>query len=121
MNTGGPMRSLFPRFRVLALAFISLPADATSQQVTGQVLDPERTPISAAEIRFRTENGRVVLRTVSGSEGRFRAGTIEAGRYWPSPIWHPVSFPKTRGGGGTPFSSRAVKAVIRLSSWTVIS
>jgi hypothetical protein len=82
MNTEGPMRSLFPRFLAFALAFISLPADVTSQQVTGQVLDPERTPISSAEIRFRTENGRVVLRTVSGSDGRFRAITIEAGRYW---------------------------------------
>lgn len=76
------MRTPLAVWFVCVYASVCIPPGVSSQQVTGQVLDPERVPISTAEIRFITEAGTVVLGMVSDRIGRFRANSIEAGHYW---------------------------------------
>ena len=76
------MRTPLAVFLLLAVAFYCLPTAAAAQRVTGRVLDPDRAPISTAEITFQTEGGVVVLGMVSDREGRFQTLGISAGRYW---------------------------------------
>ena len=65
----------------IASALFCTTAAAQSGSVSGVVVDPNNASVAGAKVKLRNSAGTKVAETVSGADGSFRFGAVDAGDY----------------------------------------